>query len=125
MVHVSHNDFAAFIERTTDREAYEPNEGRRIHPERNLAGIVRVHQHRDALSGALDGSVDFSALCIPPATLHVAFEKVHLDGVEYHLGRLGSGCIVEKYESLLGDEGGESSANALNIESGCIVGSGY
>ena len=117
VVHVGQYDFVANAERLPNRFADESNERRRVHPEGNFTWIARVQEISNTLPSSRDRSVDFLALCIPPASLHVAIQQVSIDCVQHILGNLRSGRVVEKYEGRLAMQGREKGTDAFDGES--------
>ena len=101
VVEVRDDDLVAGLEGATDREAEQTKERRGVHAESDLVAIARVDQSGDALAGARDGCVDFHALGVASAALHVAVQKMTIDRVENDLGNLRASAVIEEDEAWL------------------------
>jgi hypothetical protein len=96
VIEVGHDDLIALAQGLADRQADQPDERSRVHPERNFAGIAGIDQGADADARPRDGLIHRDALRIASAPLHHAFEQVLIDCVEDCLRHLGARRIVEE-----------------------------
>jgi hypothetical protein len=84
------------VESLSNRETYQANERRGVHPKRNFAGITRVQEIRDASARAGNRRIDFLAFRVAPTALDVAIEEMVIDCVDHKLRNLSARGIVEE-----------------------------
>ena len=70
-----------------------------------------IHQQGNALPRPGNCCVHFLRLPVPAAALHVAMEKMVRDCVQYRLGRLRAGGVIEENEVI--PQGGKNGANLI------------
>ena len=50
VVHIGHDNLVPLVERLSDRQTHQPNEGSGVHAKRDFARIARIHQISDAVA---------------------------------------------------------------------------
>src|SRR5271154_3306577 len=72
VVEIGDDYLVASLEGAADREAEQAKKGGGVHAEGDLVVVPRIDKGGDAVACTCDGRVDFNALGIASAALHVA-----------------------------------------------------
>ena len=87
----------------TDRQAEQAEERGGVHAESDLVRVPCVDEVGHTLARARDSRVDFHALGVATAALHIAMQQMTIDRVKNYLGNLRAGGIIEEDEARLLD----------------------
>src|SRR6266567_2594462 len=114
MIHFTDYDLFALPQSVGQSQAHDPDKRRRIHAEGHFPWVAGVQESGNTFASVLDCLVHFLAPAVASTALHVALQKMVMDGIQHNLRNLGSSAIVEKNEFVSGMEGGERSADPFN-----------
>ena len=96
VVHVGYDDLVPLIERLSDGQTQQTNEGSGVHAKRDFARIPRVDEVTDALSCPQNCRVDFATFRITSPSLHIALEEMMIHRIQYDLWNLRTRRIVKR-----------------------------
>src|SRR5580700_3339748 len=114
MVQIGYDNLVSSVERLSDRQTHQANEGRGIHAECDFSGIVCVHQIGDAPACTRNGCVHCNAFRVASPTLHVALDEMMIHCVEHDLWNLRPRRIIEKGEFRSPTQSWEDSAHRID-----------
>ena len=114
MIKFADDDFPAVRKALAERQAYQADERSSVHAKRNLIRIGGIQKGSHSLPGAGNDCVHFLALAIRATSLHIPTEQMVIHRVEYRLGDLRAGSIVEKHRAAAAIQCGKHSPHALD-----------
>jgi hypothetical protein len=94
VIEISDNDLIARPEGAADCEAEQSEERGCVHAKGNLIGVTCMEQVSYTRASACNRRVDFHALGVASAALHIAVQKMPVDRIENNLRNLRTGGVI-------------------------------